>query len=101
MALRFFNKRFPKSLIINYNIKESKKEVVKEIDIIPQEKKNKKSKKNDTMETEVINKIKQAEFTLNNMEQEVKVVKSDKGLIERTESSKIILVEDNRQLLND
>lgn len=30
-----------------------------------------------------------------------KVLKSDRGLIERTESSKIILAEDNRQLLND
>ena len=46
-------------------------------------------------------KVKQAEETLNAMEPEVKVVKRDKGLIERTESSKIILTEDNRQLLVD
>lgn len=31
----------------------------------------------------------------------VKKVKKDKGLIERTESSKIILTEDNKELLND
>ena len=31
----------------------------------------------------------------------VKVLKKEKGLIERTESSKIILTEDNRQVLND
>lgn len=31
----------------------------------------------------------------------VKRVKKDKGLIERTESSKVILTEDNKQLLND
>lgn len=31
----------------------------------------------------------------------VKRVKKDKGLIERTESSKVVLTEDNRQLLND
>ena len=31
----------------------------------------------------------------------VKRVKKDRGLIERTESSKIILTEDNRQVLND
>ena len=30
-----------------------------------------------------------------------KYIKSDKGLIERTKSSKIILTEDNRQILND
>ena len=31
----------------------------------------------------------------------VKVLKKDRGLIERTESSKIILAEDNRQVLMD
>lgn len=31
----------------------------------------------------------------------VKRVKKDKGLIERTESSKVVLTEDNKQLLND
>ena len=31
----------------------------------------------------------------------VKKVKKDKGLIERTESSKVVLTEDNKQLLND
>ena len=32
---------------------------------------------------------------------QVKRVKRDKGLIERTESSKTILTEDNKELLND
>lgn len=36
-----------------------------------------------------------------NVPQQVKVVKKDRGLIERTESSKIVLTEDNRQVLND
>lgn len=31
----------------------------------------------------------------------IKKVKSDKGLFERTESSKIVLTEDNRQILID
>jgi hypothetical protein len=31
----------------------------------------------------------------------VKVLKKDRGLIERTESSRIILAEDNRQVLMD
>lgn len=31
----------------------------------------------------------------------IKRIKKDKGLIERAESSKIILSEDNRQILND
>ena len=38
-----------------------------------------------------------------NMESEnkVKKIRKDRGLIERTESSKIILTEDNRELLKD
>ena len=36
-----------------------------------------------------------------NVPQQVKIVKKDRGLIERTESSKIVLTEDNRQVLND
>ena len=36
-----------------------------------------------------------------NMAAPVKRVKKDKGLIERTESSKTILTEDNKELLND
>lgn len=63
------------------------------------ETKNKQTKTKETMD-ERINK---AEEIMNNMKAEnhVKVVKKDKGLIERTESSKIVLTEDNRQVLND
>lgn len=48
-------------------------------------------------------KVNKAEEIMNNMKaaNHVKVVKKDKGLIERTESSKIVLTEDNRQVLND
>lgn len=47
--------------------------------------------------------VNKAEEIMNNMKaaNHVKVVKKDKGLIERTESSKIVLTEDNRQVLND
>lgn len=37
----------------------------------------------------------------NNGKNNFKILKSDKGLIERTESSKTILTEDNKELLND
>lgn len=51
------------------------------------------------MNTDNINAM---EELLNNINSgNVKFVKKDKGLIERTESSKIILTEDNRQVLND
>ena len=61
--------------------------------------KNNQKKTEETMD-ERVNK---AEEIMNNMKaaKHVKVVKKDKGLIERTESSKIVLTEDNRQVLND
>lgn len=48
-------------------------------------------------------KIAMAQSVLNNEVEAapVKRVKKDKGLIERTESSKTILTEDNKELLND
>jgi hypothetical protein len=48
-------------------------------------------------------KVSKAEKIMNDMKaaNNVKVLKKDKGLIERTESSKIVLTEDNRQVLND
>jgi actin-related protein len=46
-------------------------------------------------------KIKMAHNVLNDTPNRFKRVKKDKGLIERTESSKTILTEDNKELLND
>ena len=48
-----------------------------------------------------VEKLKKAEELSGIDASQVKVVKKEKGLIERTESSKIILTEDNRQILND
>lgn len=109
MALRFFKKRIPKNIRvveilsqknkqINNIETEKSNETIKESKPI-EGKKNKKEKKQETMDFN--DKMKQVEETLVSMEPKVKVVKSDKGLIERTESSKIVLTEDNRQLLND
>ena len=56
------------------------------------------------MENMDYNKLEELEKMVNNNlnpKNHVKVVKSDKGLIERTESSRVILTEDNRQVLND
>ena len=58
----------------------------------------KKRKKEKNMDVE---KLKKAEELFGIDADQVKVVKKEKGLIERTESSKIILTEDNRQILND
>ena len=47
------------------------------------------------------NRISMAEEIINDAPKAVKRIKKDKGLIERTESSKTILTEDNKQLLVD
>lgn len=62
--------------------------------------KNNKKKNDEDMTLEG---IERAEALAQNLDapKEVKVVKKDRGLIERTESSKIVLTEDNRQVLND
>ena len=63
---------------------------------------NKKKVNEEVMTTS--EKIAMAQSVLNNTEQaapSVRRVKKDKGLIERTESSKTILTEDNKELLND
>lgn len=66
----------------------------------PAAKKNNKQKNEKDMTLEG---IERAEALAQNLDapKEVKVVKKDRGLIERTESSKIVLTEDNRQVLND
>ena len=52
-------------------------------------------------------KLKQMEDLLNNVDmkqapkRKTKIEKKDKGLIERTENSAILLTEDNKMLLND
>ena len=50
---------------------------------------------------EVMDKISMAEQIINDTPVPVKKIKKDKGLIERTESSKIVITEDNKQLLVD
>jgi len=52
-------------------------------------------------EEKVMDKISMAESIINDEPKAIKRIKKDKGLIERTESSKTILTEDNKQLLVD
>lgn len=60
-------------------------------------KNNKEKKIEENMDIDQIEKL-ASELT---PEQTTKKIKKDKGLIERTESSKIMITEDNKQLLND
>ena len=72
--------------------------VVEKVEVVEKPKNKSKKVKEDMNE-----KVNKAEEIMNNMvaANNVKVLKKDRGLIERTESSKIILTEDNRQVLND
>ena len=70
-------------------------------DIKPQKAKVNYSPTITTENEEVMDKISMAEQIINDTPKEVKRIKKDKGLIERTESSKTILTEDNKQLLVD
>lgn len=108
MALQFIKKRFrktPERVMVP--------QIQKTVDVAPEpvmampqvddkvaenKKNNKKKNKKDMFDKDRISDI---EAVVENMQPEVKVVKSDRGLIERTESSKIIITEDNRQVLND
>ena len=79
-----------------------KVEVVKEIEVVKEEqhtiKDNNVDEKQEVMDTKT--KIELANAVLDNAnESKVKKIKKDKGLIERTESSKSIITEDNRELL--
>lgn len=60
--------------------------------------KNKKSKKDKNMTEE---QMKKAMTMADELNPQAKVLKKDHGLIERVESSRVVLTEDNRQLLND
>ena len=97
--IKFINKRYSNTGIPVPAQPETHKEESKAP--VEEPKKNKTSrKKSKAMNEEKIN---QAEQIVNNLmkDNHVKVVKKDRGLIERTESSKLVLTEDNRQVLGD
>lgn len=99
MKLRFVNKKLNRNEFVldrTARVVEEKVEEKPVADVVKNKKPNKKKTNMDLKE-----KMAAAEEVMNSIAPEVKVVKKDRGLIERTESSKIILTEDNRQVLND
>jgi hypothetical protein len=94
MSLRFAKKYISawnkKSVPMTEDVKAAEKEAVA--------KASNKGKKN--VEKMTNEQISAAEAVANDLNA-IKVVKKDRGLIERTESSKIVLTEDNRQVLTD
>lgn len=75
--------------------------VIDEIKDKPKNGNNKTEKKDDDMVTmEQINKAQEIASMINDENVVVKRVKKDKGLMEKTNSEKVVIVEDNRQILN-
>ena len=74
--------------------------VVKTEPMVNEIKKNNTTKTDTDMADERLEKIEQI-TGLKAPKRKVKVEKKDKGLIERTENSTILLTEDNKMLLND
>ena len=118
MGLQFIKKRFRKwpervlyqpknnvkieSVENNNSVNETNN--IENITIVENDVQDVKNKKNNKKNKENMfdkDKIAEIEAAVKKMEPEVKVVKTDRGLIERTDSSKIIITEDNRQVLID
>jgi hypothetical protein len=113
---RCHNVKEGKTLNISKKVEENRQslKVEKQEDVVieevkkeekPIKVKSKKNKEENIGEFMDENKLKQAEELVNALSgvdpNQIKRIKSDRGLIERTESSKVILTEDNRQILND
>lgn len=100
MAVKEICKRIKRG-IKPERIYETASVVEKPLKKVKETKKNNVEKNNDNMTAEEIARMEKLAQEINNTPKQVKVVKKDRGLIERTESSKIVLTEDNRQVLND
>ena len=103
MGLKFVNKRFMKYKSTEKPQKEKIEPKIEKVEEKPIKKNKQKENNKEINDTTMFDKdkISNIEAITNQMKPEVKYVKKEKGLIERTESSKIILTEDNRQVLTD
>lgn len=97
-------RQFPNSIVKHIiQPKVDKKETVEENKEIKEDKvikENKEVKKDKKMADERLEKIEKI-IGSKAPKRKVKVEKKDKGLIERTENSTILLTEDNKMVLND
>lgn len=79
--------------------------IIKHINTLKPQKKVNVAKENKINENKSVmttsEKIAMVKDVINNAPSTTKRIKKDKGLIERTESSKTILTEDNKELLKD
>ena len=97
-------RQFPNSIVKHIiQPKVDKKETIEENKVIEEDKEvkeNKEVKKDKEMADERLEKIEKI-IGSKAPKRKVKVEKKDKGLIERTENSTILLTEDNKMVLND
>ena len=97
----FFNKKRQStkpSLIISNKPEQSEAKETPSANVVEEVSENKKTNEEKVMtKEEKVQAIEKIVFD----EKPVKKIKKEKGLIERTESSKVILTEDNKQLLMD
>ena len=97
-------RQFPNSIVKHIiQPKVDKKETIEEnkvIEVDKEVKENKEVKKDKKMADESLEKIEKI-IGSKAPKRKVKVEKKDKGLIERTENSTILLTEDNKMVLND
>ena len=102
LAYKINNKTSRNSTFVKENVVISNEWEVEEGVLVIGDRKNNNEKNIKDMDTQ--EKIMMANAILNKQDEsinKVKKVRKDRGLIEKTESSKIILTEDNRELLND
>lgn len=97
-------RQFPNSIVKHIiQPKVDKKETIEENKVIEEDKvikEDKELKKDKKMADERLEKIEKI-IGSKAPKRKVKVEKKDKGLIERTENSTILLTEDNKMVLND
>ena len=97
-------RQFPNSIVKHIiQPKVDRKETIEEDKVIEEDKEvkeNKELKKDKKMTDERLEKIEKI-IGSKAPKRKVKVEKKDKGLIERTENSTILLTEDNKMVLND
>ena len=97
---KFFGKNPHKKYVRQFPNSIVKKVIQPRVDKIETNEENKEIKTNQEMADERLEKIENIIGT-KAPKRKVKIEKKDKGLIERTENSTILLTEDNKMVLND
>ena len=104
--MKHIDNRKPQLKVINRNVAKNINKILNTDVVDKTNKEDVEKENNERKPTKVMTTMEKIEAVKDVLDvqsptQRVKRVKKDKGLIERTESSKTILTEDNKELLND